>query len=237
MCEEIKSKWRKKPSPSEENASDSPHCSFPLVLQLSCLQCVLKLNKDNEPQLHATHIYTIFLYLTCYNPFQIKSPIMLACSASDIYVPKPQNCVSPAGFICTTQLSLHSRCKPVRQWPAQNYDPEGAGATLLPVWPHHHLPHPRGSGHRYPWGSASFFLTPLRRQAHYGATPSTALLWLAVSRTLRVTCVLNGVFERTFELRGSCFISFLACWILTARCMSEEVIRCQKFTPRFVEHH
>lgn len=145
------------------------------------------------------------------------------CILHTVYVPKPQNCVSPAGFICTTQLSLHSRCKPVCQWPAQNYDPEGAGATLLPVWTHHHLPHPRGSGHRYPWGSASFFLTPLPWHARWDATPSTAplfLLWLAVSRTVRagVTCVRNGVFERTFELRGSCFISRLACWILTARC-------------------
>lgn len=143
----------------------SPLLISSLVIQVLCLQCVLKLNKDREPQLRGTHIYTIFLYLTCYNPFQIKSPIMLVCSASYIYVPKPQNCVSPAGFICTTQLSLHSRCKPVCQWPAQNYDPEGAGATLLPVWTHHHLPHPRGSGHRYPWGSASFFLAPLRWHA------------------------------------------------------------------------
>lgn len=37
------------------------------------------------------------------------------------------------------------------------------------------------------------------------------------------TCVRAGVFEFMLELRGRCFIPYLACWILTARCMSEEV--------------
>lgn len=160
-----------------------------------------------------------------------------------MYVPKPQNCVCPAGFICTTQLSLHSRCKPVCQWPAQNYDPEGAGATLLSVRTHHHLPYPRGSGHRYPWGSASFFSNTFtlmhmtRRHTKHTATFSTLTSCEPDGFVTGTTCVRNGVFEQTFELRGRCFISYLACWILTARCMSEEVRHCQIFSPRFVEHH
>lgn len=40
------------------------------------------------------------------------------------------------------------------------------------------------------------------------------------------TCVHAGVFKFIFELRGRCCISYLACWILTARYMSEVVKHC-----------
>lgn len=52
------------------------------------------------------------------------------------------------GFLCASKLRLHQRRQPVRQRPAENHDPEGAGAALLPVRTHHHLPHPGGPGDR-----------------------------------------------------------------------------------------
>lgn len=55
--------------------------------------------------------------------------------------------VSP-GFLRASKLRLHQGRKPVRQRPAENHDPEGAGAALLPVRAHHYLTHPGGPGDR-----------------------------------------------------------------------------------------
>lgn len=52
------------------------------------------------------------------------------------------------GVLCQTQLCIHPGCQPVCQWAPQDHEPEGNGATLLPIRPHHHFPHPGGPGHR-----------------------------------------------------------------------------------------
>lgn len=52
----------------------------------------------------------------------------------------------PVGFLCSSKLRLHQRCKFVRQWLAKNHDSERTGAALLSVWAHHYLTHSGGPG-------------------------------------------------------------------------------------------
>lgn len=60
----------------------------------------------------------------------------------------PEGSPAPPGVLRPAQLRLHPRCQPVRERAAQGHGAEGDGAALLPVRPDHHVPHPRGPGHR-----------------------------------------------------------------------------------------